>query len=135
MKRTLTVVAFLLLFLPFMNVYAYSYCTNVPVKSVESANSPGFHNMSELGVVGTFLFVRLDTSNCKDSQGKPFAGTVFLVIDDLDNPTSPNNLKKSWVSMLMTAVAAGKSVNFHASNLGINSRNMQALRPYYLALH
>ena len=124
----------LLIFLPLSYAQAYSYCSNVPVTRVESSNGPGFHNMSELGVVGAFVFVRLDVSKCGDSEGRPFATSVFLVIDDLDNINSPNTLKKSWVSMLMTAVTAGKTINLHAANLGINSRNTQALRPYYLTL-
>jgi hypothetical protein len=135
MKKILMGIFLVILIFTYTNSFAYSYCNNIAVTKVESASGSGFHNMSELGVVGTFVFVRLDTTKCGDSQGTPFASTVFLVIDDLDNSTAPNTIKKTWITMLMTAATAGKTINFHASNLGINSRNMQALRPYYLTLN
>jgi len=135
MKKISVGIVFTILSLVYSNSFAYSQCWNISVSKVESANGSGFHRMHEFGVVGTFVFVRLDKTKCNDSENKAFGSSLFLVLDDLDNSNTPNALKKTWVSMLMTAAAPGKTISFHATHLGINSNDMTALRPYYLALN
>jgi len=114
------------------NVNAHVSCTNIPVTSVNTVNNPGFHNFSELGVVGTILFLSIDKSLCTNSTGDPLSTSLFMVIDNYDAGSPQKSL---WASMLMTANVSGKKMDFHSSDLGVNTRGFQVLRPYYIKMH
>jgi hypothetical protein len=110
---------------------AYVVCDNVPVEALQSADGPGFHNFSEIGVTGATLFVEIGPSLCSNSSGELMANRVFAVLDNLD---SAGERKKIWISMLMTAKVSGRKILLHAHSLGVNARNFQVLSPYYIQL-
>ncbi len=109
-------------------VHAALYCSGVPVK-INAASSAGFHNFSETGITGSTIFMSVPAESCTDNDGNEIATKTYLVIDNL---TENNELKSVWISMLMSAEARGTNINFHAYNLGINSRGFQVLRPYFI---
>ena len=108
---------------------AYVDCSGVPVDGVESAEEAWFHNFNELGVTGGTVFVQVDPSRCRNSEGGAFGEQVFMVIDEMD---AGNDQGQIWLSMLLSAQASGRTIKFHARSLGVNDRGFQALEPYYL---
>ena len=112
---------------------AWVMCSGVTA-NLETSDSSGYHNFSELGVIGSTLFVQLEPTSCEghgtDNQME-FAPTLFMVIDDVNNATQ---LDKIRISMLMSAEAAGKTFTFKSENKGTNSRNFQVLVPTFLRL-
>lgn len=123
----------LLLIVSLLSFNAYSYVTcTVPVDSVLSANSSGFHNFNEHGFTGGTVFIVVNPVNCSFRNGDTSTGsTTFLVMDKID---TADGLKKTWVSLLIAAQTSGKKIAFHATNKKNNSRGFQALQPYFMGL-
>ena len=113
------------------NANAYVTCTT-PVESVQSASSSGFHNFNEHGFTGGTVFIVVNPANCDFRNGDTSTGsTTFLVMDRMD---AADDLKKTWVSLLIAAQTSGKIIAFHATNKKNNSRGFQALQPYFMGL-
>jgi len=112
------------------NANAYVSCQDISVK-VSSAISPTFHNFSEVGITGSTLFIKIPNTSCTNSTGDALSSTLYLVIGDIEKP---DELKKLWLSMLLSAEARNKTIKFHAIDKGKNSKGTQVIVPYYLGV-
>jgi len=113
------------------NANAHIACQDIPVK-VSSAISPSFHNFSEVGITGSTLFMKIPSTSCTNSTGDALSSTLYLVIGDIEKS---DELRKLWLSMLLSAEARNKTINFHAIDKGKNSSGTQVLVPYYLGVN
>jgi len=111
-------------------VKANVYCNNVKVK-INTSEGSGYHNFSDLGVKGSFIFISIPPESCSGNGSDSLKGLVYLVVDGMDDPSG---IKKYWTSMFLSAEARGGTISFSAQDLGINSRNFQLLDPYQIKL-
>lgn len=110
---------------------SYIACSDINVK-LETAVGPAFHDFSDTGVTGSTMFLSVPVEKCWNSTGETLASNLYMVVDEMESPTG---LKKIWASMLLSAEARNKTINFHASDKGTTSSGRQVLEPYFLTVN
>lgn len=108
----------------FTNTFAYIDAYGLTVSRVNMVSDPNFHGMAGYGVTGNVCWIDLPAGSYSVHNGE--AGNVDrkLIIDGEDN-----NVKKTWIAMLVTARSTGQRISFHAVDIGGGN-----MRLYYLAL-
>jgi len=128
----LIIILFGVVFSPILS--AAVYCTSVPVTAIEGADGAGFHKFDELGVSGEMLYLVVDSAYCSTNgtENDTLNSSIYLVLDGLGSDVSV--LKKTWISLILTAQSTGKHISFNARYLGQNSVSRQVVSPYYLRM-
>lgn len=118
------------------NVFSEVTCNLVPVTNIASASGPGFHGMNKGGASGAYLYLKVAPSLCKASGNEDIAKGVYLVIDEIGNhQRSDYEIKQYWLSIMVAAKAAKRTLSFSGEAGGKNSHNITVVEPFSFSVN
>lgn len=125
----------ILLVLISCNVFSEVSCNLVPVSNIASASSSGFHGMNKGGASGAYLYLKVSSALCKATNNEDIAKGVYLVIDEIGNQQKLDYaIKQYWLSILVAAKAAKKTITFSGEAGGKNNHNITVVEPVAFAV-
>lgn len=122
----------ILLVLISCNVFSEITCNLVPVSNIASASGSGFHGMNKGGASGAYLYLKVSSSLCKASSNEDITKGVYLVIDEIGNQQYLDyEIKQYWLSILVAAKTAKKTIAFSGEAGGKNSHDVTVVEPIF----